>query len=124
MLTFLLGWIRAIVLVLYHRIIGDVRITTTYTNNDYSKIYNARNRKNEKCSFMINCREVRHVVFYLGWKPLRSTYYTYIVNVVRIAGDIGINNNAATYPRFGGFFRRAKYPHTQAINAHLDNIDV
>lgn len=121
MATFLYGWLTAIIIILYHRVIGETQVICEFTNNDYSKVLSVRNMKKENGTIVITCREVRHRVLYRDWNISRVRYM-YDVNVMQLTGSVNLNNTKSTYPHFGlAIFRRSKYPHTRAINAHLDN---
>lgn len=121
MVTFLYGWIAALTVILYHRFIGETHASYEFTHNDYSKVLTIRNMKKEIGTIAITCREIRHCVYYRGWKISRVRYM-YDVSVMQLSGSVNLNNTKSTYPHFGlKIFRRLKYPHTRAINAHLDN---
>lgn len=122
--TFIYGWLTTFFVLIYLRIVGNVKYVIEYTNNDYKQTYEIHSSYGKE-TVVIYCKEVKHSVLYDSWM-LSNCYYTYEVILEQLTNEGVIKNTSTgTYPRFGGIlFRRSKYPHTRAINAHLDAVSL
>jgi hypothetical protein len=120
--TFIYGWLTTLFVLIHLRLVGNVQYRTEYTNNDYRRTYVIQSVECKE-TIVIYCREIKHSVNFKSWL-LSKRYYTYEVTVEQLT-DTGVikDTSTAIYPRFGvNILRRSKYPHTRAINAHLDVI--
>lgn len=122
--TFLYGWLIAFFVLLHLRVVGNVQYKTSFTNNDYRRTIKIKNVVGLGY-IKILCREIKHSVKHDTWL-YSNNYYTYEVTIEQLTeSGVIFDSSTATYPRYGGgIFRRSKYPHSRAVNAHLDAISL